>query len=280
LVVQAEPGEAVLDAGGFDLSGYREAGFGEYYLYYLEGIIANPKNAYLKNVKWHVASEFGYVPSLNDIAMEKSALAWMSETKEGATFAKQWGAVAAGGAIVYGILKKLGVTKALKGMISRAVGRIADKLGDRAVTASKRRLTKAVAAARLRRRLMFEAVQAGIESADIEKRLPAQIAKRYQNKLVAFNRGIPDPSGFGNFTELDVELSNVIIEVTAGKGKHKPGQAARQALIGARLNKPIILYAPNITSGRARAYMKAGGKQVVGIARTAAELEKMIQGLK
>jgi hypothetical protein len=104
-------------------------------------------------------------------------------------------------------------------------------------------------------------VRAALQSADPAARLEGQVARRVRASLVRFQEEVY--SAGQRIGEIDVETATSIIEVTGGAGQGKVAQITR--LLGAALNpsgKQVILFAPNITSGRARA-IEALGVRVV-----------------
>ena len=108
----------------FDLGKLRlqEATFGVYYMYWLEKLIAaGPK--FMKSTEWHVAGEFGAVPTVPEIAMMHGFRQWATETEEGRKFAAKAGIVVGAAVATHIILKKLGVYKALKRLAVRQIQR-------------------------------------------------------------------------------------------------------------------------------------------------------------
>lgn len=109
---------------------------------------------------------------------------------------------------------------------------------------------------------MLRQVRADLASANPAVALEAQVARRYWRDLVAYDRRVLYPGTAREFGQVDVELSNAIIEVTIGKGSRKVGQV-RERLMSPLVNpdgKPIIVFGPRMTKpNQIRDINMAGG---------------------
>ena len=133
-------------------------------------------------------------------------------------------------------------------------------------------LDAASAAAAQRRGLMLSEVRVAAQSSDAATALEGQVAQRFKEKLVSFQRKVW--VGGKQIGEIDVELDNVIIEVTKGEGGGKFGQA--QKLLNNRSmnpsGKPVIVYGPDLKPGLVR-QLRANG---VKVAQTMQELDALV----
>ena len=119
---------------------------------------------------------------------------------------------------------------------------------------------------------MFSRVSTALRSKNPAARLEGQVADSFKSSLVSFQREVK--AGNTIVGEIDIELKSAIIEVTTGSGRGKANQISR--LVNDRsLNpsgKPVVLYAPEITAGRAKNIQDAGGH----VARNMDELNTIV----
>lgn len=129
-----------------------------------------------------------------------------------------------------------------------------------------------------------EAIEAALTSGDGDRQLEAIVARAVQEegfRVIRFNaqfyRINPVTGGKTPIGEIDIEIAEAIIEVTT-TAKSKAGQV-RRFLTDPSLNaasKPVILYAPNLSAGAARAVSAVGGIVVLN----RADFKKQLQRLR
>ena len=98
---------------------------------------------------------------------------------------------------------------------------------------------------RAKRLALLKKVRKALQHGDKRKKLEAKVARRFYKELVNFNEDIFNRNGT-KFTEIDVELKNVIIEVASGGGKGKTKQMINQLLVAQKKGKAYIVFAPNL----------------------------------
>lgn len=105
-------------------------------------------------------------------------------------------------------------------------------------------------------------IKKALVSSDPDIRLEGQVAQKVGKRTERFQEEvIVDGRRIG---EIDIETDKAIIEVTSGEGNHKVKQM-RKLINNSDINptgKKVVLYSPNITSGRAKAIENIGGRVI------------------
>jgi hypothetical protein len=119
-----------------------------------------------------------------------------------------------------------------------------------------------------------KAIREALNSSDPNKRLEGEVASWFEDRIVDFNKRVPPETA--SVGEIDVELSNVIIEVTSRESQKL--KQIKSLLSDNYLNpmkKKVILFAPNYGFNAEKDIIKAGAH----IARTKEELNKLVRTL-
>ena len=128
-------------------------------------------------------------------------------------------------------------------------------------------------AAGMTRLQLLQQVRAAAQSADPAVRLEGLVAQRFRNRLVSFQRKVS--MGGRIVGEIDVELSDAIIEVTTGTGRGKVAQVGRLMSIAVNPSgKSVVVFGPDISAGRIPGLEAAGAR----VARSLEELSVIVGG--
>ena len=118
-------------------------------------------------------------------------------------------------------------------------------------------------------------IDSALASRKAGTRLEGRVANHVRNKLVGFQKDIFRTDGT-QFTEIDVELPNAIIETTVGK-TGKARQVADKML--SRLSnpnaKPVIVFGPKLGKHAIESIRSVGGL----VARSFDELDELLSTL-
>ncbi|HEV7923208.1 MAG TPA: RHS repeat-associated core domain-containing protein [Thermoanaerobaculia bacterium] len=150
-----------------------------------------------------------------------------------------------------------------------AEGALLSQVGEEAAAAAVTRfVAPLIGELNLSRRIM-----GALRSSSAATRLEGEAAATLGRTVTGFQRVVT--KGGKVVGEIDVETTKAIVEVTSGKNVRKLKQVA-ELIRDAALNptgKPVVVFAPNITPGKADALVKAGAIVV----RTVEELAKAAQ---
>ena len=121
-------------------------------------------------------------------------------------------------------------------------------------------------------------VRKASQSTDPRVKTPAVVARKFRDLLVGFERPAPIPGRTGphSNTDFDVELENLVIEVTVkNNARGKAAQILNNVTLAAsQVNKPVVLFAPNFSPKT----VKAVEQQGITVFRDLKLLEDFVRG--
>ena len=126
---------------------------------------------------------------------------------------------------------------------------------------------------------MLQNVHKSLQSSNPGDILEGQVARRYKDQLQSFNKKF-GPNGADG--EIDVELTNAIIEVSVGLKKGKKARIQRERLLSETLNpnqKPVIQFSKSdkrMTSAQRQHLLDSG---LHDVATSFDELDAIIKAL-
>ena len=119
-------------------------------------------------------------------------------------------------------------------------------------------------------------VRKALQSRKFSVRLEGAVAQRFRNVLVSFRRDVFTGKGKEKLTDIDVELTNVIIEVTTGRGTGKTRQVTRLLTpLANPTGKKVIVFGKRLGPNVQKSIRKAGGF----VATTVKELDRLVSML-